>query len=146
MVLGVGFLLLVSLILSALLVIVGTWVQTFLPQLGTSVLVLNILISVSVASGLFALMFRYIPDYRLPWNTVVIGAVLTAAFFVAGKYLISGYVGRAGIASPFGAAGSVVVLVVWVYYSALLFFYGAEITQALEGKWGAQKAPHDGST
>jgi membrane protein len=143
MVLAVGFLLLVSLILSALLVIVGTWIQTFLPRLGMSVLVLNILISVSVATGLFALMFRYIPAYRLPWNTVLIGAALTAAFFVVGKYLIGVYVGRAGIASPFGAAGSVVVLVVWVYYSALIFFYGAEITQALERKWGAHKAPLD---
>lgn len=141
MVLVVGFLLLVSLIVSAMLAIIGTAIQSILPELSVVVLFLNFIISMGVTTGLFALMFRYIPDYKLPWNVVTIGAALTAVLFTVGKYLIGLYVGSAGIATPFGAAGSVVVLVVWVYYSALIFFYGAEVTQVLARMKGAQKAP-----
>lgn len=141
MVLVVGFLLLVSLIISALLAIIGTAIQSFLPELSVVVSLLNFIISMCVTTGLFALMFRYIPDYKLPWSVVTLGAALTAGLFTVGKYLIGLYVGRAGIATPFGAAGSVVVLVVWVYYSALIFFYGAEMTQVLARMRGARKAP-----
>ena len=131
MVLAVGFLMLVSLIVSALLAIMGAVIKDFFPELGVAIWAINFLISIGVATGLFALMFRYLPDYRSSWSVVFKGASLTALLFTLGKILIGLYVGGAGIATPFGAAGSVVVLVVWVYYSALIFFFGAEVTHLL---------------
>lgn len=130
-VLAVGFLLLVSLVVSAVLAALGTFIQGILPELGVVVFLLNLAISLVVTTVLFALMFQYLPDYRLPWRVVLIGATLTAILFSLGKYLIGLYVTHAGVATPFGAAGSVVVLVVWVYYSALIFFYGAEVTHTI---------------
>ena len=130
-VLAVGFLLLVSLVVSAVLAVVGAVIKDFLPELGAVVSLINLAISLGVPTTLFALMFQYLPDYRLPWRLVLIGATLTAILFSVGKYLIGLYVSYAGIATPFGAAGSVVVLVVWVYYSALIFLYGAEVTHTM---------------
>lgn len=130
-VLAVGFLLLVSLFVSAMLAVFGTLIKDFLPELGAVVSLFNLALSLGVTTTLFALMFQYLPDYRLPWRVVLIGATLTAILFSLGKYLIGLYVSHAGIATPFGAAGSVVVLVVWVYYSALIFFYGAEVTHTI---------------
>jgi membrane protein len=140
-VLAVGFLLLVSLVVSAILATVGSVIQDFLPTVGALVFVLNVAISLSVTTLLFALMFRYLPDYKLPWRVVLIGAALTAILFTVGKFLIGLYVKQAGLASPFGAAGAVVILVVWVHYSALIFFYGAEITQMIEKKGTRMSRP-----
>lgn len=134
-VLAVGFLLLVSLVVSAVLAVFGTVIKDFLPELGAVVFLFNLAISLGVATTLFALMFQYLPDYRLPWRVVLIGATLTAILFNVGKYLIGLYVSHAGIANPFGAAGSVVALIVWVYYSALIFFYGAEVTHTIGSKY-----------
>jgi len=145
MVLSVGFILLVSLILSALLAIIGAVIKDFMPGLGVLVQVVNVVISLGVTTTLFALIFRYVPEYRLPWRVVLAGAALTAAFFSLGKFLIGLYVGQAGIATPFGAAGSVVVLVVWVYYSALIFFFGAEVTQGIAKKGALSSRPVDSS-
>lgn len=131
MVLVVGFLLLVSLILSAILSMLGSLIQQLLPDLGMLVLMINFLISMGVTTTLFALIFRYLPDYMLPWVIVFSGAALTAILFTFGRFLIGSYVSHAGVATPFGAAGSVVVFVVWVYYSALIFFFGAEVTHLL---------------
>lgn len=131
MVLVVGFLLLVSLILSAFLSMLGSLIQQLLSDLGMLVLMITFLISMGVTTTLFALIFRYLPDYKLPWPIVFSGAALTAILFSLGKSLISLYVSEAGVATPFGAAGSVVVFVVWVYYSALIFFFGAEVTHLL---------------
>jgi len=130
-VLAVGFLLLVSLVVSALLAVIGTVIKDFLPEIGAVVFLLNLSISLVVPTALFGLMFQYLPDYRLPWRVVLLGAAVTAILFSLGKYLIGLYVSHAGIATPFGAAGSVVVLVVWVYYSALIFLYGAEVTHTM---------------
>jgi membrane protein len=134
-VLAVGFLLLVSLVVSAVLAVFGTVIKDFLPELGAVVFLFNLAISLGVATTLFALMFQYLPDYRLPWRVVLIGATLTAILFNVGKYLIGLYVSHAGLANPFGAAGSVVALIVWVYYSALIFFYGAEVTHTIASKY-----------
>jgi membrane protein len=131
MVLSVGFLLLVSMVLSTILSSMSEFAAGSLP--GSSILfrVLELAVSFAVITSLFALLFKYLPDVQVPWREVWIGAAITAALFTVGKYLIGLYLGRAAVATPFGAAGSVVALVVWVYYSAMILFYGGELTQAL---------------
>src|SRR4029079_10849630 len=90
----------------------------------------NFGISVVVITGLIALMFKYIPDLRLAWRDLIYGAIFTAVLFTIGKFLLGWYLGRATTTSVYGAAGSLVALLLWVYYSALIVFFGAEFTQA----------------
>ena len=129
MVLAIGFLLLVSLALSAALGAAGKFFSSlgFLPPGVWEVV--NFLVSLGVVAGLFALILRFVPDVRLPWRAVWRGAALTAVLFTVGKTLIGLYLGKAGVGSAYGAAGSLVVLVVWIYYSAQIFFFGAMFTR-----------------
>ncbi len=129
MVLGVAFLLLVSLLLSAVLSAFG---HSFTPLLPGGELVwqaCNFVLSLALITGLFALIFKYVPDVRIDWTDVWAGAAVTALLFTVGKSLLGIYLGKASIGSSYGAAGSLVVLVVWVYYSAQILFLGAEFTQ-----------------
>jgi len=143
MVLIIGFLLLVSLVISAALSAFAASLQ----QLGAAVPVLlqgaNILVSFLLVTALFALIFKFLPDARLAWKDVWLGAVVTAALFGVGKELIALYLGKAGVATPFGAAGSIVAFVVWVYYSGLILFFGAEITQVTARHAGRRIEPAD---
>lgn len=130
MVLGIGFLLLVSLIVSAGLSAWSGWsTKTGLGAYPVVLQIANTLISFGVITLLFAMIFKFLPDVRLAWRDVWFGAVVTSALFTAGKYLIGLYLGRASIGSAYGAAGSVVVLLVWIYYAALILLFGAEITR-----------------
>ena len=130
LVMGVAFLLLVSLVVSAALATVGAYFEHTLPG-GTVVWhLLNIAISICVTGVLFGLIFKVVPDVHLRWREVWRGALVTAVLFTGGKFLIGLYLGRSTVASPFGAAGSVVALVVWIYYSAQILFFGAELTKA----------------
>ena len=129
MVLSIGFLLLVSLVASTVLTAFGGYLNGLLPGLPALMRLANFVLSLLVVTGLFALLFRYLPDVRAPWRFVWFGAVVTAFLFTLGKFLIGLYLAQAAVATPFGAAGSLVALVVWVYYSALIFFFGAELTQ-----------------
>ena len=140
-VLAVGFILLVSLVVSAVLAMLGTAIKDFLPRLGEVVGMLNFVFSIGITTTLFALIFQYLPDYRLPWRVVLLGAALTAILFNLGKILIGIYVSHAGVTTPFGAAGSVVAFVVWVYYSALIFFYGAEVTHTMANDEAGMRSP-----
>lgn len=130
MVLAVGFLLLVSLILSATLSAAGDWAGG--TRMGaTFPLILQMLdsfFSFAVITLLFAMLFRYLPDVELEWRDVGIGALVTAALFTMGKAVIGLYLGRAGVGTAYGAAGSVVVFLVWVYYAALILFLGVKLT------------------
>ena len=142
MVLAIGFLLLASLTVSAALGAAGK----FLGGLGIFpawlLEAVNFGVSLAVVSGIFALIFRYVPDTRIPWNAVWNGAIATAVLFTIGKTAIGMYLGKAGVGSAYGAAGSLVVLVVWVYYSAQIFFFGAEFTHVVAGAHGpAQEQP-----
>jgi len=141
LVLGVAFLLLVSLVVSAGLAAVGAYFSHTLPGGAAVWQVLNFLISFGVTTMLFALIYKVVPDVKLQWRDVWIGAVATAALFTLGKFAIGLYVGRSTVASPFGAAGSVVALVVWVYYSAQILFFGAELTQVYARRHGARFEP-----
>lgn len=129
MVLGVAFLLLVSLLLSAVLSAVGHAFAAGLPGGELLWQVGNFAFSLALITGLFALIFKLVPDVLIRWSDVWAGAFVTALLFTIGKSLLGFYLGRASIGSSYGAAGSLVVLVVWVYYSAQILFLGAEFTQ-----------------
>lgn len=143
MVVGIGFLLLASLVVSAALSAIGKYSEQF--ALPAAVLeVLNFTLSFGVITFLFALMYKVLPDLYIEWSDVLLGAIVTALLFTIGKTLISLYLGKAGIGSTFGAAGSLVILLIWVYYSAQIFFLGAEFTQAYAQVYGSRPCDHVG--
>jgi membrane protein len=126
MVMGTGFLLLISLLISAGLAAATHFIDGLMPGAILAMHVVNFVVSFAIIAFLFALIFKTIPDLPIPWCSVWPGSVLTALLFIAGKSLIGLYIGQAGIASSYGAAGSVVILLLWVYYSAQILFFGAE--------------------
>jgi len=128
MVLSVGFLLLVSLILSAALAYIGRSFGQLVPMPPMILEALNFIVSFAVISALFALLFKYVPAAKISWRNVFVGAVGTALLFTIGKLLLGLYLGKASVGSTYGAAGSLVAVVVWIYYSAQIFFFGAEFT------------------
>lgn len=137
LVLGVGFLLLVSLVLNACLAAMGKFFAGFLPAPEGVLQGATSLVSFLVITGLFAAIYKLMPDVRLQWSDVIVGACVTALLFTAGKYVIGLYLGKAGLGSAYGAAGSLVVILVWVYYSSQLFFLGAEFTKIYTTKYGS---------
>jgi membrane protein len=129
MVLAVAFLLLVSMILSAVLSAVTSYFTYLLPGANFLWHIADLCVSFGAATLLFALLFRYVPDTQVTWRDVWIGAVTTALLFDIGKFWIGFYIGKSSVGSVFGAAGSGVVILAWVYYSSQLIFLGAEFTQ-----------------
>jgi membrane protein len=129
MILGVGFLLLVSLLLDAAFSALGGWAGGYLGDLHGIVRAANSVVSFGVITLLFAMIFKMLPDVKLVWRDVWFGAAVTGALFTLGKHLIGFYLGRVSIGSAYGAAGSVIVLMVWVYYAALIVLFGAELTR-----------------
>jgi membrane protein len=140
MVLSVGFLLLVSLIISAGLAALGKYLGGLLPLPELVLHAVNFAVSLSGITVLFALIFKYVPDACVLRRDVWIGALATAFFFSVGKFLIGLYIGKAAVGSAYGAAGSLVVVIVWVYYSSLIFLFGAEFTHVLANE-SAEKSP-----
>ena len=128
MVLSIGFLLLVSLLISTALAYVGRSFSHLLPVPPFVLEAINFMVSFAVITALFALMFKYVPATKISWRDVVIGAVGTALLFTIGKFLLGLYLGKASVGSTYGAAGSLVAVIVWIYYSAQIFFFGAEFT------------------
>lgn len=128
LILGLGFLMMVSLVLSAALAALGTWFGGLLGGWEFVLQVLNFVISFSVVTLVFAAIYKFMPHAKIDWPNVWVGAIVTALLFTIGKFLISLYIGKSGVASGFGAAGSFAVLLVWVYYSAQIFLLGAEFT------------------
>ncbi|HSO20114.1 MAG TPA: YihY/virulence factor BrkB family protein, partial [Desulfosarcina sp.] len=128
-VLAVGFLLLVSMVFSAL---ISALQSLMADQAGRSALLwrtFNLMVSFGMVTLLFAMIYKYLPDAKIAWRHVVFGAAITSALFSIGKYLIGYYLGKVAIGSTYGAAGSFVILLIWIYYSALICFFGAEFTQ-----------------
>lgn len=142
-VVGTGFLLLVSLVLSAALAALGKWFGGWLPAPEFVLESLNALVSFGVITALFAMMFKTLPDARVAWRDVWIGASLTAFLFSIGKLSIGLYLGKSDVGSAYGAAGSLVILLVWVYYSAQILLFGAEFTQVYANRAGARIVPSD---
>jgi len=141
MVLGVAFLLLVSMVLSAAIASFGHFLEGALP--GGEVLwsVLNLALSFGIITLLFALIYKVIPDAKIQWRDVWVGAGVTALLFSIGKLLVGLYLGKSTFVSSYGAAGSVVALVVWVYYSSQIVFLGAELTQVYARRFGSGIEP-----
>ncbi|MGO8696477.1 MAG: YihY/virulence factor BrkB family protein [Limisphaerales bacterium] len=129
MVLGIGFLLLVSLLLNAALTALGSFASGILPEKRLVLDALNFVLSLGVITLLFALIYKLLPDVNIAWGDVWVGAFVTALLFNLGKFLIGYYLGRGSLVSIYGAAGSFIVLLLWVYYSAQILFFGAEFTR-----------------
>ncbi len=133
----IGFLLLVSLVVSAAISYMGSaWFA------GSQAMarVLELGGSLAVMTGLFAMTFKILPSRRIPWGDVLLGSIITAILFTIGKYLIGLYIGKSAVASQFGAAGTLVVVIMWVYYSSQIFFMGAEFTRAYSLHHGSRSA------
>jgi membrane protein len=141
MILVIGFLLLVSLALSALLQGIRELVSEHLPALGGSLGTLDFTIPLVVIALLFALIYKFLPDVRLRWGDVWLGAVATALLFSVGKLGIGIYLGRAGVTSVYGAAGSLVLVLLWIYYSAQILLLGAELTEVYSRRYGSRREP-----
>ena len=138
MILGMGFLLMVSLVVGAGLSAFGAWWGAAFSGWTVLLQVLNLGLSLALSTGLFAMIYKLMPRAKISWRDVWIGAAVTAALFEIGKYLIGLYLGTSAIASGFGAAGSLVVLLVWVYYSAQIFLLGAEFTWVFAHEHGSK--------
>ena len=141
MVFGIGFLLLVSMALTTFLTAATSSLGSKLPISETLAHVLNFVVSFAVISVLFALIFKYLPDVKVPLRKVWIGGVGTALLFTAGKYLLAWYLGRQSTTSSYGAAGSVIVILMWVYYASVILFFGAEFTQVYVKQTGTRVVP-----
>lgn len=141
MVLSIGFLLLVSLVVSAVLAGLSTFLRGALGDLAVVGQILDLAVSFGFVTLLFALIYKFLPDAEIRWKDVWIGAALTAILFAVGKTLIGLYLGSSGVTSVYGAAGSLITVLLWVYYSALIFFLGAEFTQVYAAEYGAGVAP-----
>jgi membrane protein len=136
-VLGCGFLLVVSLVASSVIAAAGKFATAWLPFSEPVLFVLNMAISIAILTLVFAFLFKYLPDVSVQWRDVLLGAAVTAVLFTIGKFLIGIYLGKASFGSTYGAAGSLVIVLVWVYYSAQIFFFGAEFTQVYACEHGS---------
>jgi membrane protein len=134
-VLALGFLLLISLLITAGLAAAGKFIAPYMPE---GVLhVVSIVVSFAVVTALFAMMFKWLPDVSVAWRGVWVGALLTALFFEIGKAAIGFYIGKQGLESTYGAAASIVVVLIWVYYTSQIVLMGAEVTHAYSRHAGA---------
>jgi membrane protein len=140
LVLALGFLLLVSLVVSAAIAAFGKWSNGFFEGWETFLYALNYSISFAVTTSLFAMLYKLMPRARIAWRDVWVGAAVTAFLFEVGKFLIGLYLGKTSVASGFGAAGSLVSLLVWVYFSAQIFLLGAEFTWVYSHEFGSKAA------
>ncbi|HKI02367.1 MAG TPA: YihY/virulence factor BrkB family protein [Thermoanaerobaculia bacterium] len=141
MILGIGFLLLVSLVLSAAMGSIGRWADGLGGAGQVLARILSFAVSFAVVTLLFAMIYKYLPDVKIGWRDVWIGAVMTALLFTAGKFLIGLYLAKSSVASSYGAAGSLIILLLWTYYSAQIVFLGAEFTQVYASRYGSKIEP-----
>jgi membrane protein len=138
LVMGLGFLLLVSLVVSAAISAIGTWWEEFFQGWMTVLSAINVCLSFVITTLLFAMIYKFMPRARIAWRDVWVGALVTALLFGSGKFLIGLYLGTAGVTSGFGAAGSLVVLLMWVYFAAQIFLLGAEFTWVYSHEYGSK--------
>jgi membrane protein len=145
LIVGIGFLLLVSLVLSAGLSALGKYMVGLLPVQETLWQGINFVVSFGVITLLFAMIFKLLPDVKIAWRDVWIGAMLTALLFNLGKFLLGLYLGRSSVTSAYGAAGSLVIVLLWVYYSAQILFFGAKFTQLYASQYSSHLEPAPGT-
>ncbi|MGQ4647406.1 YhjD/YihY/BrkB family envelope integrity protein [Lyngbya aestuarii] len=145
MVLSIGIFLLVFMALSAFLSVLSKYQSALLPGFGFLWQILNYALSFSLIILLFAIIYKFLPDAKIAWRDVWMGAIITALFFTIGNWLLGWYLGTGSLGSTYGAAGSLMVLLAWVYYSSQIFLFGAEFTQVYAKKYGSRIVP-DGKT
>ncbi len=141
LILGVAFLLMVSLVVSATLAAFGGWAGTLMPGWETVLQLLNLAVSLGILTVLFAMIFKLMPSTPVGWRDVWVGAFVTAVLFEVGKLLIGLYIGKSGMTESFEAAGALVILLAWVYYAAQIFLLGAEFTKAFADAHGSLSGP-----
>jgi membrane protein len=141
LVFGVGFLLMVSLLVSTVLAALGTWLASYLGEWRTSLLIIEVALSLVVSAVLFTLVYKYGPQERLEWGDVWVGGLVTAVLFNIGKFAFGFYLGKSAFAFVYGAAGSLLVLLLWAYYSAQIFLIGAEFTKSYSFVLGTRVPP-----
>lgn len=139
MILGIGFLLLVSLIFNAVLAALSKWWAPIFGEWATVASISNFIISFLMVTAMFALIYKFMPRARILWSDVIVGSLVTALLFTIGKTLIGIYLGESGVASGYGTAGSLIALLIWVYYSAQIFLLGAEFTKIYAERHGSMK-------
>lgn len=141
---GLGFLLLVSLSVSAIIEGMSSKLQQAFPEVAVIVFyIINLLITLTVITILFIAIFTVLPDAKIKWRDVVAGAITTAVLFMLGKFAISFYISQSNVGSTYGTAGSLVVLLLWIYYSSIILYFGAEFTKAYAVKFGSAIHPND---
>jgi membrane protein len=141
MLLGIGFLLLVSLVASTVLSAMSKYLGGLLPGADFLWHIVDLVVSFGFTTALFAMIYKVLPDVHISWKDVWVGAALTALLFTIGKFLIGLYLGQSSTSATYGAAGSLVTVLLWVYYSALIFFLGAEVTKVYATEYGRGVAP-----
>lgn len=134
---GAAFLLLVSLVVTAVLAGINSRVAGWMPGMDALAQVVNFTLNFVLTAALFAMIFKWLPETRLAWRDVAVGASITALLFSVGRYLIGLYLGKAAVGSTYGAAGAFVVLLVWIYYSTLILLFGAELTFVYAQRFGS---------
>jgi membrane protein len=143
-VVGLGFLLLVSLGISAIIEALSSRLQNAFPEVAVIIFyIINLLIQFGVTTVLFGAIFTVLPDAKIKWKEVVAGAITTAILFMIGKFLISFYISKTNVGSTYGTAGSLVILLLWIYYSSIILYFGAEFTKAYAVKYGSAIHPND---
>jgi membrane protein len=142
---GAAFLLLVSLVVTALLAGINSRVAGWMPGMDVLAEAINFVINFALTAALFAMMFKWLPETKLAWRDVWIGAAVTAGLFSIGRYLIGLYLGKAAVGSTYGAAGAFVVLLVWIYYSTQILLFGAELTFVYAQRFGSGVRTPDGA-
>lgn len=139
MVVATGFLLMVSLIISSAISLVNTYMSEQFPSIIPMAFIFNNLSSLIVLTVMFAMVYKVLPDVIISWKYVWFGAILTSVLFTLGKYLISLYLGSSSFSSTYGAAASLVIIFVWIYYSGLILYFGAELTQVVRKRYSTHK-------
>jgi membrane protein len=146
LVLGVGFLLMVSLVVSTLMVAFGAWLSSLFGHWRTTFQIIDVLLTLGISAMLFALLFKYVPQVKLAWVDVWIGGAVTAILFSIGKFAIGYYLGKSAFSSVYGIAGSFLVLLLWSYYTAQIFLFGAEFTRHYSLLFGTQVSTAEQAT
>ncbi|MBE9078512.1 YihY/virulence factor BrkB family protein [Romeria aff. gracilis LEGE 07310] len=141
MLLTIGFLLIVSLVVSTAISALSGYLSSALPGFDVLWQLLNTVVSLGILTLLFALLFKYVPDVKIAWSDVWIGSLVTSVLFTIGKFALGAYLGNSGFGSAYGAAGSFILILAWVYYSAQILFFGAELTQVYARRYGSQILP-----
>ncbi len=144
MIISLGFLLLVSLSVTALIELLNQQLKAHFPNIAVVVLyIINLVVSFIVTTLLFGVIFKVLPDAKIKWKDVFAGAIATGILFMIGKFLISIYISKSNVGTTYGTAGSLVVLILWIYYSAIILYFGAEFTKAYAVNYGGKILPND---